>query len=86
MRTTAVLTALLPAALTSVIPATEGISPDLSIEKRQDLTVESFGGKILQADVYAGIAGLNQQVYQATQKSSQWKTCNPSNIIIRREW
>lgn len=86
MRTTTVVSALLPTVLSSVIPATEEISPALSFDKRQDLTAESLGGKILQADVYAGIAGLNQQVYQATQQSSQWKTCNPSNIIVRREW
>lgn len=86
MHTTTVLIALLPAALSSVIPATEKVFPALSFDKRQDVTLQSLGGKILEADVYAGVAGLNQQIYQATQQSSQWKTCNPLNIIVRREW
>lgn len=86
MRTTTVLTALLPAALSSVIPATEEVSPALSLDKRQDALLTGLGGKILQADMYAGIAGLNQQIYQATKQPSQWKTCNPLNIIVRREW
>ena len=86
MRTTTVLAALLPAALSSVIPATEEVSPALSLDKRQDALLTGLGGKILQADVYAGVAGINQQIYQATQQSSQWKTCNPLNIIVRREW
>jgi tyrosinase len=86
MRTATVLTALLPAALSSVIPATEEVSPALSFDKRGDAVLTSLGGKILQADVYAGVAGINQQLYQATQQASQWKTCNPLNIIVRREW
>lgn len=86
MRTTTVLAALLPAALSSAIPTTEDVSPTLSFDKRQDVTLEALGGKILQADVYAGVAGLNQQIYQATKQSAQWKTCNPLNIIVRREW
>jgi tyrosinase len=86
MRTTTVLTALLPVALSSVIPANEDVSSALSFDKRQDVTLQGLGGKILQADVYAGVAGLNQQIYQATKQSTQWKTCNPLNIIVRREW
>jgi tyrosinase len=86
MRTTAVLTAILPVALSGAIPVTSGVSPALAFDKRQDVTLQSLGGKILHADVYAGVAGLNQQIYQATQQSSQWKTCNPLNIIVRREW
>jgi tyrosinase len=86
MRSTAVLTALLPAALSSAIPASEEISPTLSFVKRQNETLQDPGGKALQTDLYAGIAGLNQQIYQATQQSAQWKTCNPTNIIVRSEW
>ena len=50
------------------------------------MALQGLGGKILQADVYAGVAGRNQQSYQATQQSAQWKTCNSRNIIVRREW
>jgi tyrosinase len=86
MRTTTVLAAILPVALSNATPVTSEISPALALDKRQDVALQSLGGKILQADVYAGVAGLNQQIYQATQQSSQWKTCNPLNIIVRREW
>lgn len=86
MRTTAVLTAILPVTLSGAIPVTSEVTPALTFDKRQDVTLQSLGGKILHADVYAGVAGLNQQIYQATRQSSQWKTCNPLNIIVRREW
>jgi tyrosinase len=45
-----------------------------------------LGGKILQADLYAGVAAINQQIYQATQKPDQFKKCNPLNLIVRKEW
>ena len=86
MRTTTVITALLPVALSSVIPATEKVSPVLSFDERQDVTLAGFKGKTLQADVYAAVASLNQKAYQATQQSTQWKTCNSLNIIVRQEW
>jgi tyrosinase len=86
MRTTAVLTAILPVALSGAIPVTSEVSPALAFDKRQDVTLQNLGGKLLHTDVYAGVAGLNQQIYQKTQQSSQWKTCNPLNIIVRREW
>lgn len=88
MRTATLFTAgwLAPVAFASVIPPLEGTSPALSFDKRQDTTFNVLNGKILQADIYAGIAGLNQQIYQATQKPDQWKKCNPLNIVVRREW
>lgn len=86
MRTTVVLTALLQIALSSAIPVSEEPSLALSFDRRQDVNLKPPGGKILKDDVYAGVAALNQQTYQATQQSSQWKTCKPSNIVIRREW
>ena len=85
MRTTIIVTALLPAALSSVIPITEA-SPTLSLDARLDATLLGLGGKILQADIYAGVASLNQKAYHATQQFTQLKTCNPLNIIVRREW
>jgi tyrosinase len=88
MRTATLFTAgwLAPVALASAIPSLEETSPALSFDKRQDTTLNILNGKILQADLYAGIAGLNQQIYQATQKPDQWKKCNPLNIVVRREW
>ena len=88
MRTAALFTAgwLAPAALAGAIPALEEPPATLSFDKRQDTSFNVLGGKILQSDVYGGIAGLNQQLYQATQKPDQWKKCNPLNISVRREW
>ncbi|KZM25908.1 metal ion binding [Ascochyta rabiei] len=86
MRTTTVLTALLPAALSSVVPVTGEDPPALSFENRQDITLRSLEGKSLQADVYAGVASLSQKAYQASKQPTQRKTCNPQNIIVRREW
>jgi len=86
MRTAIVFTALLPAALSGVIPSTEDVSPVLSLNKRQDAALQGSGGKTLQADVLAVVASLNQRKYQLTNQPSQWKTCNSRNIIVRREW
>ncbi|KAJ4368331.1 hypothetical protein N0V83_006687 [Neocucurbitaria cava] len=88
MRAAGLFTAawLAPAALAGAIPALEEPSSAHSFDKRQDISINALGGKILQTDVYAGIAGLNQQIYQATQKPDQWKKCNPLNISVRREW
>lgn len=86
MRTTIVLSALLPAALSGVIPATEEVSPVFPFDKRQDVALQGAGGKTLQADILAGVASLNQQKYQSTKQPAQWKTCNSRNIIVRREW
>jgi tyrosinase len=84
MRTTALLL-LVPAALASAIPVQEE-SPALPFDKRQNVSPNLIGGKVLQADVYAGIAAINQQIYQATQQSAQFKKCNPLNIVVRKEW
>ena len=70
----------------SAIPTFEEATPAFSFDKRDDISLATLGGKILQADVYAGLAAINQQIYQATQKSDQWKKCNPFNIVVRREW
>lgn len=86
MRTTAVLMALAPVVLSSAIPVNEKASAVPSLDKRQDLDLQSHGEKTLKADLYAAVAASNQQIYQATQQSSDWKTCNPLNIIVRREW
>jgi tyrosinase len=86
MRTTTVLTALLPAALSSVIPASTEPSHALSLDKRQEVAHLAHRGESLQADVYAGVAASNQQTYQAKQRTAQWETCNSSNTIVRREW
>lgn len=83
MRAAVILAAVAPAAIASAIPAFEGAH---SFDKREDLSATTLGGKILSADLYAGVAGLNQQIYQATQKGDQWKKCNPLNIVVRREW
>jgi tyrosinase len=86
MRAAAILAAVAPAAIASAIPAFEEPSFAHSFDKRDDITASTLGGKILSADLYAGIAGLNQQIYQATHKGDQWKKCNPLNIVVRREW
>jgi len=70
----------------SVIPAFGETTTVLSLGKRDAISLDALGAKALQTDVYAGLAAMNQQVFQATQKPSQWKTCNPSNMIVRREW
>lgn len=77
---------LATAASASAIPVFEEATPALSLDKREAVSLGALGGKILQADVYAGLAGMNQQIFQATQKSTQWKTCNPFNMSVRREW
>jgi tyrosinase len=86
MRAAAILAAVAPAAIASAIPAFEEASFAHSLDRRDDITTNTLGGKILSADLYAGIAGLNQQIYQATHKGDQWKKCNPLNIVVRREW
>lgn len=85
MRTAALLW-LVPAALASAIPSLEQDSPAVTFDKRQNVSPNLPGPKILQADVYAGIAAINQQIFQATQKPDQFKKCNPMNIIVRKEW
>jgi hypothetical protein len=77
---------LLPTALANAIPGAQDTSSTLAFNERQDGSTQSYGGKKLQADAYARIARLGQQTYQATHHPSQWKKCNVSNIIIRREW
>jgi tyrosinase len=63
------------------------------IEARADLSATPFNAKeaaaatgILQTDILAGVAAITQQIYQATKQASQWKKCNPSNMVIRKEW
>lgn len=76
--------ALLPLALGSAIPSQEE-----HIEKRSfDLDLGNIlsGLKSVKQDLMANGAGLNQQLYQATQQSSQYKKCNPTNIRVRQEW
>jgi tyrosinase len=86
MRAAVILAAVAPVAFASAIPALEQPAGAHIFDKRDDLTASTFGGKILSADLYAGVAGINQQIYQATQKGDQWKKCNPLNIVVRREW
>jgi tyrosinase len=86
MRAAIIIAAVASVASTSTIPAFEEPSVVHTFDKREDLTASTLGGKILSADLYAGVAGLNQQIYQATQKGDQWKRCNPLNIVVRREW
>jgi hypothetical protein len=86
MRAAVFLAAVAPSAIASAIPGLEEPSAAHSFDKREDITSGVLGGKILSTDLYAGIAGLNQQLFQATQKGDQWKKCNPLNIVVRREW
>lgn len=75
--------ALLPLALGSAIPAREE-----KLEKRSfDLVDDILAGlKSVKQDLMAGGAGINQQLYQATQQSAQYKKCNPTNVRVRQEW
>lgn len=41
---------------------------------------------VLQADVLAAAAAINQQLYQAITNPTQWRKCNRNNAIYRREW
>lgn len=77
---------LAPVAIGSAIPSFEAFSPAQSFDRRQETDLQALGGKILQSDVYAGVAAINQQLYQATKAQDQWKKCNPLNIVVRREW
>jgi tyrosinase len=86
MRAAIIIAAVASVASASAIPALDEASGAHMFDKREDLTASALGGKILSADLYAGVAGLNQQIYQATQKGDQWKKCNPLNIVVRREW
>jgi tyrosinase len=83
---TATLLWLAPTALASAIPSFEEASLAVSFDKRQIFSPNLLGAKILQTDVYAGIAAINQQIFQATQKPAQFKKCNPTNIVVRKEW
>lgn len=81
MRAVAVFLAVALCAQGAVIDARDDPSTT-PFDKRE---AASFTG-ILQSDVLAGIAAINQQIYQATSAGSQWKKCNPMNIVVRREW
>jgi tyrosinase len=85
MRAAAFLAAVAPV-IASAIPGIEEPSSAPSFDRRDDFTSGVLDGKILSSDLYAGVAALNQQIYQATQKPEQWKKCNPLNIVVRREW
>lgn len=84
MRATLLAACLAPLALGSVIPAQES----QHVEKRSFDMVENIlaGLKSIKQDVMAGGAAINQQLYQATQQRTQYKTCNPSNVQVRQEW
>lgn len=41
---------------------------------------------VLQADILASAATINQQIYQSSNDPKQWKKCNGRNAIYRREW
>jgi tyrosinase len=86
MRAAVILGTVAPVAIGSISPAFEEPSVAHLFDKRGDLTSGVLGEKTLSADLYAGIAGLNQQIYQATQKPDQWKKCNSLNIVVRQEW
>jgi tyrosinase len=85
MRAAVFLAAVAPV-VSSVIPGIDEHSSAHSFDRRDDFTSGVLGGKILSSDLYAGVAALNQQIYQATQQPGQWKKCNPLNIVVRREW
>lgn len=82
---TALFATVVSAAVVGALPASEEPSSMHSFDKREDTSFLSLGGKVLKTDLYAGVAGINQQLYQA-KKSEQWKKCNPTNIVVRREW
>lgn len=82
MKTSVLFAAVASAAIAGAHPTADESSSAVSFDKRTVLG----GNKILKTDVYAGVAGTNQQLYQAKKKPDQWKKCNPSNIVVRREW
>jgi tyrosinase len=84
MRSPVFLAAVASAAIVGAHPTAEESSSGHSFDKRTDF--QALGGKILKTDLYAGLAGINQQLYQATKKPEQWKKCNPTDIVVRREW
>ncbi|KAH8728712.1 hypothetical protein GQ44DRAFT_675214 [Phaeosphaeriaceae sp. PMI808] len=76
-----------PAVIASAIPTlNDETRAAHSFDKRGDATFGAQGGRLLSSDLYASIAGFNQQIYQATKQPNQWENCNPFNIAIRREW
>jgi hypothetical protein len=77
---------LLTTALTNAIPGPQDTSSIIHVGERQDASPQNYGGKTLQSDVYASLARLGQQTYQATHQPAQWEKCNVSKAVVRREW
>jgi len=77
--------AVAPIACVNAVPTFNDPAAGGFLDKREDSS-SALGGKILASDLLAGLAAPKQQVYQSTQKPNQWKKCNPSNIVVRREW
>jgi len=88
MRTAAVFGALLaPAAFAAPAPApVPSVSSEGYIDESILDTRGALAGGILQSDVLASAAAVNQQIYQAVTDPKQWLKCNAFNMVYRREW
>lgn len=82
MRLSAVVGAIILAPAALAAPATPA-SGEGFLDLRDDaLAAES----IIQADLLAVAAAVNQQLYQAKERPTQWKKCNTKTAVHRREW
>jgi tyrosinase len=84
MRTAAVVGVILLAPAAFAAPQTSATGGGYLDYSVLDSTPES--SSVLQADVLAAAAAINQQIYQSTTNPTQWKKCNRDNAIYRREW
>ncbi|KAJ4345234.1 uncharacterized protein N0V89_011363 [Didymosphaeria variabile] len=82
MRTAAVIGAILLAPASFAAPQTTSEEYlDYSV-----LNTTPASSNVLQADILAAAAAINQQIYQSITNPTQWKKCNRNNAIYRREW
>jgi tyrosinase len=81
MRFTLAAAWLVLSALGSAIPS-ERSSP---VQGQSSDSLLAGAGSIKQ-DLMAGGSAINQQIYQATQQTEQFKKCNSTNLQVRQEW
>jgi hypothetical protein len=84
MRTAAVVGAILLAPAAFAAPQTSATGGEYLNYSVLDTTPAS--SSVLQADVLASAAAINQQIYQSSTNPTQWKKCNRNNAVYRREW
>lgn len=84
MRTAAAVGAILLAPAAFAAPQT--LTPDEEYLDYSVLDTTPASSSVLQADILASAAAINQQVYQSINNPTQWRKCNRNNAVYRREW